>query len=921
MTTLRAFLLLLLATSAAAQSPAAEWRTIETAHFRVHYPREYEEWAMRAAERLESVREAVSAEVGFTPTQTIDVLVANPVAEPNGQAWPFLDTPRMIFWTEAPGPDEVIGAYGHWIDLLAVHEVAHVVHMLRPSRNPYGQLLEKFVLPLNPITLRAPRWVLEGYATVIEGRLTGAGRPTSAIRALVLRQWAVNGRLPSYGQLNSDRRFLGMSMAYLMGSAYLEWLEQRGGPDSLRNLWLRMTARERRSFSDAFTGVFGERPERLYGQFIAELTASAMTVDRSLSKREGALFQETPRASGDPAVSPDATQLAVVIRQRDVPEKLVIWSTAPPDEEERKYQERLDKIFARDPEDVRPVRTKPLPRKELHSLTMPDGGDIEAPRWTRDGKAIIFSHRVADADGFLHYDLYRWDFGVGVGLQASGTSRASAQTPDARRPYGERVTRITHLADVREADPMPDGRTAIALRSRHGKSQLVNVDLTTGEVTPRTEASIDVVESHPRVSPDGTRVAHIAHRGGKWALMVDDRVLPLPGSAASPEWLSNDELIFTLFANGFAELHRMRVDGEAEPQQLTSSSGGAFDPAPTPRAKDGRTFYMSLEPDGYVVRVIEELYLDSIYVAPLPADAALVPAIPPAPRAPAAFAAQPVTSRPYGLGRQEFGWFTAQNFGPDQRTLELGVRFGDVVGKLDTLLIGAVGRNDSPHGVALASAWRGWPVEVLAHAFSTNDLDGLELRGLWTRHFAQSRLTIEGGALSDDLLFASAAFSTRQTLGRSRINESFRLDVDDDHYRAVAAASFQSGSLRVGARYQHDDGTRLTLGGLPSSILPRSAYAHRVLDPAIPVAILEGDDYDGWRIESTVPLLPFTAFYQRHEIGGASLSLAGLEVELSADPLPIVKTPGLDLTAGVAYLFDAPLKGDTKWWLGMRWRP
>ena len=71
-----------------------------------------------------------------------------------------------------------------------------------------------------------------------------------------------------------------MSMAYLMGSAYLEWLEQRSGPDSLRNLWSRMTARHRRSFDEAFIGVFGERPDRLYGQFVAELTASAMTIDR-----------------------------------------------------------------------------------------------------------------------------------------------------------------------------------------------------------------------------------------------------------------------------------------------------------------------------------------------------------------------------------------------------------------------------------------------------------------------------------------------------------------------------------------------------------------------------------------------------------------------------------------------------------------
>jgi hypothetical protein len=148
-----------------------------------------------------------------------------------------------------------------------------------------------------------------------------------------------------------------------------------------------------------------------------------------------------------------------------------------------------------------------------------------------------------------------------------------------------------------------------------------------------------------------------------------------------------------------------------------------------------------------------------------------------------------------------------------------------------------------------------------------------------------------------------------------------RVEVDDEHYRASVAASVRAGSTRVTARYQHDGGATVTLGGLASSILPRSAYALRVLDPALPVAILAGDEYDGWRIETTVPGLPFTAFYQRHELGATRLSLAGAEVKLNSDPFPILKLPGLDLTLGVARIFDAPLENDTNWWLGMRWRP
>ncbi|HEX9982841.1 MAG TPA: hypothetical protein VGF69_06235, partial [Thermoanaerobaculia bacterium] len=605
-----------------AQGPSADWRTIETAHFRVHYPREYEAWSQRAASRLESIHAAVSADVGYVPPQKIDLLIQNPVAQANGSAWPFLDSPRIVFWTEPPGPEEEIGAYSHWIDLLAVHEVAHVVHMLRPARNPWERAFEKFVLGLNPITLGAPRWVLEGYATVIEGRLTGAGRPTSTMRAIILRKWAQNGRLPSYDQLDSDQRFLGMSMAYLMGSAYLEWLEQRGGPDSLRNLWRRMTARQRRSFDQAFTGVYGESPEHLYGRFVAELTEAAVTVGRT-ELREGELWQETTRAAGDPAVSPDLKQLAVVLRPKDEPAQLVIWSTDPPEKEEKELQERLQKIRERDPEDVMPVRVKPLPREPLHTFTAPNGGDIENPRWTRDGRSLIYSHRMPDSEGILHLDLFRW-------------------TPET----GEHA-RITTLADVSDADPI-DADRAVAVRSRHGATQLVTVGLTGGTVQELTPASVDVVYSHPRVSPDGKRTAYVAHREGKWRLQCDGCNAALDVvDVASPEWIDDGHLVATLSSRGFAELHRIDVTtGAVTP--LTQSSGGAFDPAP---AKD-RIFFMGLEPDGLVVRVLTPAETPP---AQRLFDRPLVPALPPEPSRPTVFAAQELPpARPYGIGRQEF---------------------------------------------------------------------------------------------------------------------------------------------------------------------------------------------------------------------------------------------------------------------------
>src|SRR5438067_868618 len=82
--------------SAFAQAPSADWRTIRTAHFRVHYPAQYEAWATEMASHIESVRSAVVREVGFSPTQITDVLVANPTAESNGVTLPFLGYPRIV---------------------------------------------------------------------------------------------------------------------------------------------------------------------------------------------------------------------------------------------------------------------------------------------------------------------------------------------------------------------------------------------------------------------------------------------------------------------------------------------------------------------------------------------------------------------------------------------------------------------------------------------------------------------------------------------------------------------------------------------------------------------------------------------------------------------------------------------------------
>ena len=57
--------------------------------------------------------------------------------------------------------------------------------------------------------------------------MTGRGRLFDNYAEAILREFAQQGALPTYGQLNSDEGFMAGSMAYLMGSRFLYWLEQK----------------------------------------------------------------------------------------------------------------------------------------------------------------------------------------------------------------------------------------------------------------------------------------------------------------------------------------------------------------------------------------------------------------------------------------------------------------------------------------------------------------------------------------------------------------------------------------------------------------------------------------------------------------------------------------------------------------------
>ena len=168
------------------------WRTVETKHFVFHYPVELEAWTQYVASRADAIDSTVERIVGYAPERKTQVVVDDPYGLANGSAWPFLRGPVINLWATPPDPRNDIGEFRDWGPTLLSHEFTHIAHLARPSRN--GRLRALWSLApadLGPITIDAPRWVIEGYATYAEGRATGSGRPHGAWRPAFLRRWAL----------------------------------------------------------------------------------------------------------------------------------------------------------------------------------------------------------------------------------------------------------------------------------------------------------------------------------------------------------------------------------------------------------------------------------------------------------------------------------------------------------------------------------------------------------------------------------------------------------------------------------------------------------------------------------------------------------------------------------------------------------
>ena len=940
----------------AAPRPWLDWHSIRTEHFVFHYPSAYREWTVSLAERMESLRQEVVSLVGYAPTGRVDVVIDDPVNVPNGYAFTALDAPTIVLWPVSPDPRSEIGDYAVWQELLATHEFAHVAHLVRPSRNRWQRLLRSLSpVPLGPIATKAPRWLIEGYATYVEGRVSGSGRPNHAWRAAILRQFALEGRLPSYGQLNSTGGWKGGDFAYLAGSAFLEWLARREGDSSVVALWRRMTSKTDRSFESAFSGLYGGSPSELYGKFSVELTADAVEVARALRRQqlvEGTLMQRLQRSTGDPAIAPDGRFVALTIRKPDEPSALVVWKTEP--EPDTLAETRREAQRRRDPEDVPDRSFYPPAKKVIAKLVANDGAPYETPRWFPDNKRLLVTRNVPASDGTIRPDLFVWSAEDG------------------------RLERLTRGAALRDADLSADGRWAAAVRCEHGWCDLVRVDLANRAVTVLREGNVRRNYYRPRVSRQSGEIVVAEQLGDRWRIA---RVSSATGELryADPDDGVNrydatydadgTSIIATSERSGYVNLERLPSDG-GEPRLLTRVTGAAIaaDVAP-----DGSVWFLNLQSAGYDLRRLQpdSARVDGALPAMVIGDT-LSSVLPP-PRAPRTdtSAAGPRTSvvgeRRYRLGPTRFRYVPSASTGFGGSTTTLALVRSDPVGRLGVQLLGAAGTAALPAGASVSITSRARRTVLGASGWYSHEAPSRELPAALDAGLDLMRV---GGGLrldrrrardASDLTGTVAAMSELQrptalaeahrsavigAFGASvrRVDEDVRyliaLDglgeigtTEEGQYarqrsalvfgtargdRSLFTARFAYGTIGKGEGAARE---RYVVGGFRSPLIDPLYDARRVEAPAYPSASASGSTFATYRVG--IPVDPVEVFYSgaTTDFFQSQLRSYGVELRERVPAIAALGTPEVNLVTGFARAQDDPARGKWRYYVSLALRP
>ena len=971
-------LLICLSCQAVAQQEQ-NWQLLETEHFRLMFPQDFQGLAQNASHELEHSRALVLKQQQRSLAAKTDVVLIDPDNSPNGFALPLSHTPTMALFATAPQSDSALHNLSGWMQLVALHEYIHLVHLAQPDRSPWRDKLNQLAQWSDLARLDSPRWVAEGYATLQESKLTGKGRLYSAYAEAWLQQLAQEGAMPQYNELDApDGRYQARGFAYLVGARFLAWLEQNYGVDKLDAVWTRQVAVKNRNFEQAFEGVYGVAANILYQRFVAEYSFYSMQQQQQLTSLQAKLWLNSKGRQQSPALSPDGNLLAVITEDSLEQNLLQVLSTSANSQARDKFQQVQKELLENDQQDIADTEPASFNPEQKYVLEQRNFTGIRDPRWL-DNQNLIFGANSKDHQGNSQQDLFSWDLVSG------------------------KVTALSQNASLRRFDVSPDGQFVIAERQRAGYSELVKLDIKSGDIQSLTKPALEQIFDFPRISPDQQQLAvlHFTPQQG-WQLQLRNlagqmlQQVPMPVGyqyLSYPNWSRDGQsLFFVASQQGRLCLYRFDLTNQSL-WQLTQGAELVQMPVPM---NDGSVLLQLVNqqgPDLYQVNQLKPVQVlqfaaqaqtagswllagisaqgaagtvvsqahaaaKPVLESVLPARALTMPQV-------QVYSTAAVVSeqQDYGLGPQQQSLtlhYNINNFAPD--VVGIGVKGGDPIKRLDYQIGLQRDISHSQFSAAFAAVrYQGWPVKMLLALQQSR----LELSS--QRHFQQGEekqrsallqfsypwragewlfdqqlqlreLNLTGTLGTGEVLphddNSSASLVLKQSWQHQRNSWGLGFSNSGSYHQSAGNSwrgidwapelqgRWQAWTLGLEGRFQRrwQQDALLRLGGFSSAALMAAVDPNRILSSELPFSLQLGQDYRRYQLSlSHQKVLPLQLLYRRHQFANqASLDSYGVALELPLNfGVGPVSLNDLQLDLGLFRLAPEHANKDTALWLNL----
>lgn len=298
---LLAIVLSLAAAAAAAigPDPTADWRSADSAHFRIHFRAEHRAVAQKVAAIAERVYPRITRQLAWEPRGRTEIVLIGELDLTNGYSTPLPFNTMGIYL--APPDDGELLDNSAWLELLIAHEFTHIVHLDKVRGAPrvlqwiFGRV--PFFFP----NAWQPLWAVEGISTYNESDpAAGRGRLYGPLFEAWLRAERTRG-FKSLAEMNADGRALPLSKQYLYGAYFYDYLARAYGKDAVFKYIERYSGNVVPRVHTNPVAATGKTMDVLWQEFVADLAAR-------LDERAAPLLRqpETGTPLGAPVWSIDA---------------------------------------------------------------------------------------------------------------------------------------------------------------------------------------------------------------------------------------------------------------------------------------------------------------------------------------------------------------------------------------------------------------------------------------------------------------------------------------------------------------------------------------------------------------------------------------------------------------------------------------